>query len=122
MKIHDFINQVDNQSINMPFIEKLEHSYGIKLIEYVGKVLSMNPNGEFFKSDDILKLLSHEEILKAPNELNVDFVGLKLIPILDTGDNDYIVFDIENNNWCKFNIVDSIKFKQLQSLGEFFRK
>jgi len=122
MKIHDFINQVDNQSVNMPFIEKLEHSYGVKLIEYVGKVLSMNPNGEFFKSDDILKLLSHEEILKAPNELNVDFVGLKLIPILDTGDNDYIVFDIENNNWCKFNIVDSIKFKQRQSLGEFFRK
>jgi hypothetical protein len=122
MNIHDFIGQIDCQSINVQVVEKIEQSYEVGLNDYIKKVLSINPNGLLFVSDDILRLLSHTEILEAPKDLSVDFIGLKLIPIFDTGDNDYIVFDIENNCWCKFNIVDAIKFKQRQSLNEFFRK
>jgi len=66
--------------------------------------------------------LSHNEILNASEEFNVDFIGLQLVPVFDTGDNDYIVFDIKNGNWCKFNIVDSIQFKQKSLLNELFRK
>ena len=122
MKIHDFINEIEKKEIDVQFIDKLEETYGAKISKYVKKLLSSSPEGIFFECDDILRALSHKEIFDASEELSVDFVGLQLIPIFDTGDNDYIVFDIVNDNWCKFNIVDSVKFKQKSLLNEFFKK
>jgi len=122
MNIHDFIREIEGQSVNVQFADKLEEIYGTQIIEYVKKLFSVSSGGVFFESADILRLLSHKEILDATKELNVDFIGLQIIPIFDTGDNDYIVFDIENNSWCKFNIVDSVKYKHRSSLNDFFRK
>jgi hypothetical protein len=122
VNIHDFLSRVEQQSINTQFINKLTETYGTKFIEYVEKLLSVSSDGIFFENDDILRLLSHKEILNACEELSVNFIELQLIPVFDTGDNDYIVFDIENKNWCKFNIVDSVKFKQKSLLSEFFEK
>ena len=122
MNIHDFLSGVENQSINAQFTDKLAEIYGVELIVYIRKLLSTSSESIFFESDDILRLLSHKEIFNAPDELSIDFIGLQLVPIFDTGDNDYIVFDIENDNWCKFNIVDAVKFKQKALLSEFFRK
>jgi len=121
MNIKDFIEKIEEQSINTALVEKIEEVYEMKLADYVKKLLSASLEGEFFDSDGILRLLSHKEILNASEELSVDFNTLKIVPIFDTGDNDYIVFDVENNNWCKFNIVDSVKFKQRQLLKEFFK-
>ena len=50
--------------------------------EYVNKLLSVSSTGEFFDNEDILRFLSHKEILGASEELNVDFIELKLIPCL----------------------------------------
>jgi hypothetical protein len=122
LNIHDFIDGIEKQSINTQFVDKLAEIYDAELIEYVKKLLSASPDGIFFESDDILRLLSHKEIINASEELSVDFTSLQLIPIFDTGDNDYIMFDIKNKNWCKFNIVDSVKFKQKSLLSEFFIK
>jgi len=121
VNIHDFLNSIEKQSVNTQFVDKLAEIYGAELIEYVAKLLSTSSEGIFFESDDILRILSHKEILNASEELSVDFTGLQLIPIFDSGDNDYIVFDIEKSNWCKFNIVDSVQFKQKSLLSEFFR-
>lgn len=120
MNIQKFIENLDHQVIDMKFVEQIEKSYEVSLNEKLKKILSAKPEGEFFEGDDILRLLSHDEIINATHDLSVDFIGLKLIPMLDTGDNDYIVFDVENNCWCKFNIVDATRYKQRQELTEFF--
>ena len=122
MNIHDFLGAVEEQSVNALFADELAKTYNAELTEYIKKLLSSSAESIFFENDDILRLLSHNEILNASDELSVDFTGLRLIPIFDTGDNDYIVFDIGNDKWCKFNIVDSVKFKQKSLLSEFFRK
>ena len=122
MNIYEFFDQIDGQSINLQFIEQIEQLYEVELSDSIKKTLSVKPEGEFIESDDILRLLSHEEILDASQDLSVDFIKMKLIPILDTGDNDYIVFDLEGGFWYKFNIVDAVKYKQRQSLTEYFRK
>lgn len=117
MNTNDFLKQAAVQSIHEGFIKPLEQLYGIVFEENLRKVLSVNPNGDFIESTDILRLLSHREMLNANTELAVDFIHLKLIPVFDTGDNDYIVCDLTNNSWCKFNIVDSIKYMQNQTLA-----
>jgi hypothetical protein len=120
MTIYDFINKIDSLPINDKFTRQIEQLYETELNAYVKKILSFDSDGVFFENDDILRLLAHKEIVNAVADLSVDFTGMKLIPVFDTGDNDYIVFDTDNNCWSKFNIVDSVKFKQRQSLSEFF--
>ena len=121
MTVHDFLKLSNDQVINQPFVDNLRSHYSAELNNNkANQVFSSIPNGEFFDSDDIIRLLSHDEILNASRELDVDFVELQLIPLMDTGDNDFIVFDIDGGNWCKFNIVDSIKFKHKESLEGFF--
>jgi hypothetical protein len=120
MKIHDFIELIDSQPMDVVFSEKLRQLYGAEIPTCLQKVVSISPEGMFFDGDDTLRLLAKTEIIEASKELQVDFIGLQLIPIFDTGDNDFIVFDIESNIWCKFNIVDSIKFKRKKALSEFF--
>lgn len=122
MDIMDFLISLGQGSRDEQSAEKIEQVYGVRLKDDIKQVLSKKPEGIFFASDDILRLLSCEEIIDASRNMNVDFVGLKLIPIMDTGDNDYIVYDIEKRSWCKFNIVDNTKFKQRKSLKEFFPK
>ena len=121
MNIKDFLNGIENQAINTQLVNEVAKSYGVELTEYIKKLLSASSESIFFESDDILRLLSYTDIVKAPEDLSVDFIGLQLIPLFDTGDNDYIVFDIGNDNWCKFNIVDAVKFKQKSMLNDFFR-
>jgi hypothetical protein len=122
MNTHDFLNQSAEQSINESVVNSLEQHYGKIFEEHLRKVLSINPNGGFIESDDILRLLSHREILNANTELGVDFVRLSLVPVLDTGDNDYIAYDTEGNTWCKFNIVDSIKYLQHHTLAKLLKR
>ena len=120
MNIQEFIEQVGKNAINKSFTETLERHYGVTLNEYIRRVLSFNPDGVLFENNDILRLLSHKEIIEANVDMAIDFTALKLIPILDTGDNDFITFDISSSEWCKFNIVDTIKYKQRQSLSDYF--
>ena len=62
------------------------------------------------------RILSVDEILDTNNDLQVDFVSLQLIPLIDCFDNDYICYDLENESWTMFNIVEEIKFKQTKNL------
>ena len=55
------------------------------------------------------RILSIEEIRDANEDLEVDFISLQLIPLIDCYDNDYICYDFKNDIWVVFNIVDEIK-------------
>jgi len=117
MNTNDFLKQATEQSIHENLIQPLEQLYGTAFDENLRRALSVNPSGGFIESVDILRLLSNREMLNANAELGVDFIHLRIIPVFDTGDNDYIVCDLTDNSWCKFNIVDSIKFMQNQTLA-----
>lgn len=71
------------------------------------------------------RILGINEVENAEQELNVDFVSKKILPIVDCFDNDYIVFDFSSECFCMFNIVDEISFPLpestqliLDSIGE----
>lgn len=56
------------------------------------------------------RILGINEVENAEQELNVDFISKKMLPIVDCFDNDYIVFDFSSESFCMLNIVDEMSF------------
>ena len=72
--------------------------------------------------DDDWRTLSVNEILDASKDLHVDFEKQLLLPIVDVGDNDFIVYHAEDGTWSKFNIIEGCHFKVKKSFYEYFQK
>ena len=94
------INEIYNLNIDLP-------------VEFINVI--KNPNKY---NDSNKRVLSLSEILDANNDMQVDFISLKLIPIIDCFDNDIICYDLNYKNWTMFNIAENIKFNSKKSLDE----
>lgn len=126
-KLYDFISNrfefIDdalgkNQNLNkLKLLEKIEIKYNIPgMTALLNNVLT---NQE--KTYQNARLLSLEEILNADEDLQVDFVQYGLIPVFDVYDNDFICYQTKDGNWCKFNIVDEIRFQKDSRLEDLLK-
>lgn len=111
----EFIEKLAGYEIDNKRKAKIERIYGSELPEIVGKIISAATKPIFF---DGYRVLSFDEICEADDELNVNFSRKKIIPLIDCGDNDFIVFHFKSNEWSKFNIVDECVFKKRNSLSD----
>jgi hypothetical protein len=118
MTTKEFQEILDRVEVDKENISKLEMTYKKTFTEQLQKIVSVEKEGIFFDNKDNWRLLSFDEILKATDELHVDFVTLGLLPIMDCGENDFIVFHFEDCKWSKFNIVDETVFKVKANLSE----
>lgn len=114
----ELLVQVNNQSVNEAAIKEVETKYGIQLPVFVQRIISYSQESIFLEND--WRILSLNEILDASEDLHADFAGLKILPLIDTGDNDFIVYRFENATWAKFNIIDECFFKNKNCLDDFF--
>ena len=114
MSIEEFINGIDDISVNSELVAEIEGIYEISLSDYLGKILSFNAEGYFFGNNK--RLLSINEIKTAEEDLHVCFKLLKMLPLFDTGDNDFVVYSFEDNTWKLFNIIDKCDFYQSADL------
>lgn len=114
----DFLLQLNNQLVNKDAIKEIEAKYGIQLPVIVQKIISYSQESIFFEND--WRTLSIKEVLDASEDLHVDFGELKILPLFDTGDNDFIVYRFESDTWSKFNIIDECFFKNKNLLEEYF--
>ena len=116
INIIEFLSDAKTQPIDTNFIEKLENVYGANLDEYISRLLSYAPSGAFFEGDGASRILSHNWILDASDDMAVDFIKWQLIPVFDMLDNDFICYDVANENWCMFNIAEELKFNEGKAL------
>ena len=116
MGIQDYLDSIENVNVDSELISSIEREYDAELTEYVKKIISFDANGYFF--GECKRLLSANEILTADEELHVNFKELKMIPIFDIGDNDFILYSFEDDMWKLFNIVDRCEFDQNSDLSE----
>lgn len=114
----EFLSRIKSQKIDFKIVEKIENKYGFEVPEIVQKIISSSVESVFF--DDDWRTLSVDEILDASEDLHVNFEDRMLLPIVDTGENDFIVYHAENNTWSKFNIIDESYFKLKDSFYEYF--
>ena len=83
-------------------VDAIQQIYGKLLPSDVQKIISFDSRGTFLDGDRFCRLLSFDEISKASEELHVDFVRHGIVPLFDTGDNDFIVFDLQKSCWKKY--------------------
>lgn len=116
MTLNEYIEITKNANVNDSYIKELEKIYGEISEEYIKQIYSTTVMDYFFEAEDILRLLTPQEILVAPENLHVNFREKKCIPLFDTGDNDFIVYLLEKNVWSYFNIVNQTFFSEADSL------
>ena len=112
----EYLNEVRYCDIEAETVEKIEKKYRCNLIEDLKRIVSFNADSIFF--EDGCRSLSTEEILDADNDLHIDFSNRNIIPIIDCGENDFIVYHSANCNWSKFNVIDESVFKNRKTLDE----
>mgnify|MGYP005773220979 CR=1 FL=1 len=115
MNKNEFLKTVTETNINYNIIKEIEQIYGCLSSSTVKQLVSVQKETLFF---DDFRLLSNDEIINATEQLHVDFVTKNILPLIDCGDNDFIVFHIKTNKWSRFNIVDECSFKERDSLEE----
>ena len=119
MNLKDALAKLTDTRINDAFVWQLEKMYARSLPDEIKLIVSLSEETVFYDDFPLLRGLSNPEIAKASEDMHVDFIGKKLIPLFDVGDNDFIVFDLAEKVWYKFNIVDEIKFSPAGDLNEY---
>jgi hypothetical protein len=120
MKIIDEINNVNSVEIEKEFVDKVESVYSCKLPEIIKHILCIPYNSKNYDEQIILKKLSNDMILEAKEEIKSNFIEKNLLPLFDSGDNDYICYDYANNIWCMFNTVNDSVFNKQENFSELF--
>jgi hypothetical protein len=120
MKLKDALSNLSDITIDNDFVLRLEKMYDTTLPEDIKRVISINKDTMPYDDFSLLRGLSHAEIEEASGDMAVDFIENGLLPVFDVGDNDYIVFDIREKVWYRYNIVDEVKFCKVFSLLEYF--
>lgn len=110
----EYLDLIANCTIADNKVSQLEALYRGSLPIEIKQMISFSLDAVFF--DDDYRTLSLAEMLDAKNDLHVDFIELRLIPVVDCGENDFIVYNFESMKWAKFNIVDASYFKERDSL------
>ena len=112
----DYLVELGKCDINATAVSKVEATYGYELPEEIKQIVSYSAESIFF--DDDYRALSFSEIMDATNDLHIDFVKCACIPVIDCGENDFIVYHFDTKTWTKFNIIDESVFKKRNSLFE----
>ena len=119
MNLKDTLSRIVSLPIDNSFVSKVENLYRTSISDDVKRVLSISKEAAFYDDVSLLRGLSNAEVLNASTDMAVDFLSKHLLPIFDIGDNDYIVYDLAEKCWHKFNIVDEVKFSKANSLSDY---
>lgn len=71
--------------------------------------------------DDGSRILSYDEIVDAEKDLHIAWKEKGMLPLVDCGENDFIVYHFGDRVWSKFNIVDETVFKKKSSIEELIK-
>jgi len=119
MTKREYLEQISKKAIDSTKVKEIEDIYGISLPEIIQKIVSNNDETIFF--DDDVRILSFAEIVDAKRDLHVDFKAKGIIPVVDCGENDFIVYHLKDHIWSKFNIIDEIAFKKKNDLSDLLK-
>ncbi len=119
MTKQEYLEQISEKKADTAKVKKMEDIYGAALPGLVRKIVSNNDETIFF--DDGVRILSFDEIVDAESDLHVDFKAKGIIPIADCGENDFIVYHLNDSIWSKFNIIDETIFKKKNELSDLLK-
>ncbi len=95
--------------------KKFEEQFSIKIDGELKEILSLCKGEPIFYEGE-KRLLSIDEILNSKEELNLNE---NVIPIIDLYDNEFLVYDILNSHFTKFDISTETRFGKVDSIREY---
>ena len=116
MEVKEYLNQLDKTGIDNEKVEKIQKIYNAKVPEIIKKIISGASETIFLDND--YRVLSVDEIGDAKEHLHIDFKIKSIIPVIDCGENDFIVYHFKEDYWSKFNIIDEVEFGKKESFKE----
>lgn len=117
MTIKECFKKIPKTAIDDTVVKTIERAYSKNVPEIVLRIITLFKNGCFVEG---YRFLSIEEIEFAEDDLHVKFDVKAIIPMIDCGDNDFIVYNYKKKKWAMFNIVDQVSFKEQNDLQDYF--
>lgn len=112
----EYLRHLTNVKIDAKKVDEVASAYGTELPEVICKIVSDAKETIFF--DDEYRILSLDEIVEAENDLHVEFKEKGILPLVDCGENDFIVFHFNDGFWSTFNINDETVFRKRDCFEE----
>lgn len=112
----EYLSSLESVKPDTKKVDKIISLYANNLPEIVLKIVSDSQEPVFL--DDDSRVLSYDEIVDAENDLHVGFKEKGILPLVDCGENDFIVYHFADKTWSKFNITDETVFRKKNSLEE----
>jgi hypothetical protein len=112
----EFIKEFPNTEIDDTVVNRVEGVYGKIESTDVKKILSYKFEDYFLESDDFLRALSLDEILDAKDSLHVDFPAMRIIPLFDVCDGDFVVYQLDKNVYSYMNINNLTLFSETDNI------
>jgi hypothetical protein len=102
---------------------EIEKIYNAKIPKDVIELYSLTSGG-FIKIRDgeYWRILSPKDILEASDDFRVNFIMLKILPLIDCKDNDFICYNFKDSIYEMFHLIDELGFMYKKSLWEYFDK
>lgn len=118
MTIKDVYDNLKDVVIRDDFINQVEFLFGIINNDEIKSFLSLK-SGFYSMGDNFFRKLDDNEILETLKYLAVDMTKIHLIPLFDISDNDFISYDVQNNEFTIFNIQEEIKFQKTNNFLDY---
>mgnify|MGYP001034079650 FL=1 len=115
----EYLNNLMNMKTDKEKMERIASAFSADLPEMIIKLISNA--GEPVFLDDGSRILSYDEIVDAEKDLHVAFKKMGILPLVDCGENDFIVYHFVDKSFSKFNIVDETVFKRGSSFEEILK-
>ncbi len=114
-----YFEMIMNENVDNEKVQKMEGLYGTALPVIIQKLISYAAETVFLSNG--VRILSYDEIIDAGKDLHVDFIGKKILPVADCGENDFIVYHLVAGIWSKYNIIDEVAFSKKSDLMELLK-
>lgn len=115
----EYLNSLSGVQVDREKTDKIASLFTGDLPDIVLRMISNAKEPVFL--DDGSRVLSFNEIADAETDLHVAFRDQGMIPLVDRGENNFIVYHFLDKIWSKFNIVDETVFGKKDSLAELLK-
>ena len=116
MTEREFAEYIKDTKIDSEYVAPVKKRYGIDVPVEIQKIITCGRNATFAGE---WRILSSCEILNAGEIFGYDFIGNKIIPLIDVKDNDFISYNLSLQKFEIVNVVDGVEFYVSEKLEDF---
>lgn len=82
----------------------------------LNEIINFVKDSPVFFADNTKRLLSMEEILNYKTELNIN---IDIIPLVDEGDNSFLIFNKKENKFQMCDISSELCYKNIENIKKY---